>query len=121
MRYRALALFNCLGADTAGRGEIRERVPFFDGYRQGDQVCPSAFPLTLEAADDDTALAEVWRLLNEDARSNRASERSLSIGDLVVLRGSEGNDPRCYAVDLLGFDQVAFPAGLQFPALDERA
>ena len=104
-RFTARPLFN----EGPGR---------FQGLRPGDPLVASETVLAVEAADAGVAAEQVFAALNRDERPNRRSERSLSVGDVVVLIEEHGR-PTAWAVEMLGFRPVDL-AGLEVRPAEGR-
>jgi hypothetical protein len=85
----------------------RQYRPMADGYRaeQAVMVESELSPLVFHGEDDPPNAAErAWVVANGDFRSNGRRERSLSVGDAVLIDG------QWYAVANVGFEPVEAPA-----------
>lgn len=91
-------------------------LAMMEGYKDGDDLLFSDYyyevavsPAVMREArysDDSDFIVCSWVFaqLNADDRKNRATERSLSVGDVIQLRVGEWY--RCYAIDPVGFRLV---------------
>lgn len=77
----------------------------FRGLRPDDRLVASATELTVEAGTPEAAAELVFATLNRDDRPNARIERSLSVGDVVVLAGPDGPSV-ALAVEAIGFRRV---------------
>jgi hypothetical protein len=104
-RYLARPLYN------EGPGRFR-------GLRPDDRLVASATELTVEAGTPEAVAELVFATLNGDDRPNARTERSLSVGDVVVLAGPS-RPPVALAVEAIGFRRVD-PAGSATGPMDGR-
>lgn len=87
-----------------------ERIPYCDGYAEGDPLIESRLsPLEVEAEDVYGALEEVFYEMNKDTRANGPYERSLSVGDVCEVDGKR------YAVAGMGFEAIQERAVIGIP------
>lgn len=86
-------------------GDRPEHIPMLDGYRDGDILEPSRLnPLSIEAKSAEEAAETAFWLLNADARPNGQEERSLSVGDVLLIDCY--GERTCLQVDILGMSKV---------------
>jgi hypothetical protein len=83
----------------------------FDPYTRGDELKVSAAGVLDVRAESHTAAAsQVFAMLNADDRPNGAVERSLSVGDVLVVETGDSGWPnfegKRLAVDPVGFREV---------------
>lgn len=83
----------------------------FDPYTPGDRLKVSSVGvLEIEAENATAAASTVFRLLNADDRPNGAHERSLSVGDVIVVEKGDSGWPnfegKRLAVEPVGFREV---------------
>lgn len=78
------------------------RVPVSDGFHPGDFFLIQSEFVEIEGpyAEDEAALAEIWRYFNADDRPNGSYQRSLSVGDVIYLEGT------VYAIESVGFRRL---------------
>lgn len=74
-------------------------------YRPGDLLEWTA-TVFLKITGEDQLLEHIWFYLNADDRPNGHVERSLSIGDVVVLHSLNGNIVGAFTPVEMGWDQV---------------
>lgn len=77
----------------------------FRGRRPDDRLVASATELTVEAGTPEAAAELVFARLNRDDRPNARIERSLSVGDVIVLT-EPGGPPIALALEVIGFRLV---------------
>lgn len=107
MKYVVTPLFN-VEEDEQGHLAIFSRFP--DGYFPGDALTLSkldrfACGIEVEAGTKHEAMNYIWTLMNSDDRPNGRLERSLSVGDVLVLDWKMGGSTlrEAYAVASVGF------------------
>ena len=92
-------------------------IPFFnetsrfEAFTRGDRLTASKLgPLEIEAGTHEAAATKVFALLNSEDRPNGAFERSLSVGDVIVVErgesGRENFEGRHLAVEPHGFRNI---------------
>ena len=102
MKYAIAVYYNVGGS----REPVRDYVPMMDGYRSHSPLERSIITLDVEALDVDSALGQAWEYYNADDRPNGKLERSLSVGDVIVIRPESGSVGRLFAVDRVGFTEL---------------
>lgn len=94
--------FTCIAYFNETRGSRFER------YVPGATLVASKLgPLDVEAESHEEVADKVWRMLNMDDRPNGKFERSLSVGDVLVIeRVGPDADTKRLAAESVGWREV---------------